>query len=77
MTGAELETWESNKKIIQFRVANALKYWLDKYWRDFEENAELKSKAEAFIKGPLSAYENISSSLLKFFDPEVCFKLVV
>eukprot|EP01112_Ceratiomyxa_fruticulosa_P003017 TRINITY_DN13423_c0_g1_i2.p1 TRINITY_DN13423_c0_g1~~TRINITY_DN13423_c0_g1_i2.p1 ORF type:complete len:698 (+),score=159.41 TRINITY_DN13423_c0_g1_i2:79-2172(+) len=45
----DLARFDLKKKIIQLRVANVLKMWLDKHFHDFEKDQELLNQVDLFI----------------------------
>jgi son of sevenless-like protein len=69
------ERFPAKKKIIQLRVNNVIKTWVDKYFSDFEKDPELLAKLLDFVNGPLSTdYDKVAQNLKKILSGEVMQK---
>jgi son of sevenless-like protein len=67
------DRFAAKKKIIQLRVNNVIKTWVDKYFSDFEQDPELLKKLLDFVNGPLTTdYEKVAQNLKKMLSGEVC-----
>jgi len=74
----ELQEWKQNKqRPIRLRVINVLRHWLEKYWKDFTQDAEMGTKLHEFIVGDLmnTGNQQPADQLLRLYtkkreDPE-------
>jgi len=67
----ELQEWKQNKqRPIRLRVINVLKHWLENYWRDFTNDAEMGTKLHEFLMSDVmnSGNQTSAEQLSKLFN---------
>eukprot|EP01113_Clastostelium_recurvatum_P035629 TRINITY_DN4990_c1_g1_i3.p1 TRINITY_DN4990_c1_g1~~TRINITY_DN4990_c1_g1_i3.p1 ORF type:complete len:716 (-),score=200.35 TRINITY_DN4990_c1_g1_i3:36-2183(-) len=68
MPGEDFMKFNKRKKIIQFRVCNILKQWLDKHFYDFQKRKEVEGKQPEF---ELDAESPLVLQMGKFIDGQI------
>eukprot|EP00026_Physarum_polycephalum_P003142 Phypoly_transcript_03151.p1 GENE.Phypoly_transcript_03151~~Phypoly_transcript_03151.p1 ORF type:complete len:727 (+),score=161.57 Phypoly_transcript_03151:83-2263(+) len=66
LTGDQLALFEKKKKIIQLRVGNVLKMWLDKHFHDFQNDGNLVHRVINFVETQITKdMETIGKTITK------------
>jgi hypothetical protein len=72
----ELQEWKQNTlRPIRLRVINFLKTWLEKYWKDFTEDADMSAKLHEFLLEDFAnnGFQSFADQLMKTFDKKVSY----